>query len=60
MKPALKRTLMIGLLALLLAGLIAGCNRGRRDKAPSRSAQRGPARQRPQIAAERGLTPDDI
>ncbi len=34
MKPALKRTLMIGLLALLLAGLIAGCNRGRRDETP--------------------------
>ncbi len=61
MKPALKRTLMIGLLALLLAGLIAGCNRGRRDETPEPVSAEGdlPANAL-QIAAERGLTPDDI
>jgi nitrous-oxide reductase len=61
MKPALKRTVMIGLLAVLLAGLIAGCNRGRRDETPEPVSAEGdlPANAL-QIAAERGLTPDDI
>ena len=61
MKPALKRTVMIALLAVLLAGLIAGCNRGRRDETPEPVSAEGdlPANAL-QIAAERGLTPDDI